>query len=127
MRVIADTSFLMIPGMFGVDIFSELDRLLERLYILVVPKPVLLELVEISKRGKPKERAAAKVALKLVKHCSVVEETGEADEAILRMAAKKTSLVGTTDSVLRRNLRKIRTPVIFIRKKSHLALDGYIG
>ncbi|MEM2890740.1 MAG: hypothetical protein QW358_05340, partial [Candidatus Hadarchaeum sp.] len=60
LQIIADTSFLMIPGMFEIDIFGEMDRLLESSYELLIPRPVVLELERISKQGKPKERAAAK-------------------------------------------------------------------
>ncbi len=56
MQVIADTSFLMIPGLFGVDVVRELDRLLEQPYELAIPSLVLQELRQISEQGKPKER-----------------------------------------------------------------------
>ncbi len=120
-----DTSFLMIPGMFAVDILNELDRLLKRRYELVIPGPVLVELKEISKRDRSKEASAAKIALQLSRRWSVVEEEGKADEIIIKMASRRPCLVGTTDSDLRKNLRRMSIPVIYLRKKSHLELDGY--
>lgn len=126
MQVIADTSFLMIPGMFGVDIVGELERVLERPHKLVIPSPVAAELKRISERGKPKERVAAKLGLLLVKRGSVVRAKGGADEVILELATKK-CVVGTTDAALRKELRRRGIPVIYLRQKSHLAIDGQPG
>jgi rRNA-processing protein FCF1 len=127
LQVIADTSFLMIPGMFGVDILSELERLLECRYELLVPEPVVRELKRISKHGKPKERVAARLGLQLAERGSVIDVKGEADESILSLAAQKRCAVGTTDAALRRRLRKLRITVIYLRQKSHLAVEGSTG
>jgi rRNA-processing protein FCF1 len=127
LQVIADTSFLMIPGMFGVDILSELERLLECRCEFLIPEPVVGELKRISEHGKPKEKAAAELGLQLVERGSVVEARGEADESILRLAAQKRCAVGTTDSALRRRLRKLGVITIYLRQKSHLAVDGSTG
>ncbi len=126
MRVIADTSFLMVPGLFGVDVVGELDRLLERPHELAIPSPVLQELKLISERGKPKERTAAKIGLILAKRGKVIEVKGAADDAILGLALKGRYTVGTTDAALRRELRRRGVPVIYLRQKSHLAIDGWV-
>ncbi len=116
----------MIPGMFGVDILSELERLLERPYKLAIPNPVVQELKRISEHGKPKERAAARVGLLLIKRGSVIKAKGGADEVILKLATHKQCVVGTTDALLRKELRRQGVPVIYLRQKSHLAIDGWI-
>lgn len=126
MQVIADTSFLMIPGLFGVDVVRELDRLLEQPYELAIPSLVLQELRQISEQGKPKERTAAKVGLVLAKRGKVIKVKGAADEAILNLALKGRCGVGTTDADLRKELRRRGVPVIYLRQKSHLAVDGWI-
>ena len=126
MRVIADTSFLMIPGLFGVDVAGELDRLLEQPYELAIISPVLQELRRISEQGKPKERTAAKIGLVLAKRGKVIKIKGAADEAILNLALKGRYGVGTTDADLRKELRRRGVPVIYLRQKSHLAIDGWV-
>lgn len=123
-QVITDTSFMMVPGMFGVDVVSELERLLNSKCELLVPGPVVRELKRISEHGKPKERAAAGIGLRLVERGSVIEVKGEADESILRLAVQKRCAVGTTDAALRRRLRKLGVTVIYLRQKSHLAVAG---
>ncbi len=126
MQVIADTSFLMVPGLYGVDVVGELDRLLEGYHELAIPSPVLRELKRISQRGKPKERTAAKIGLILAKRGKVIKVKGAADEAILGLALKGRYTVGTTDAALRRELRRRGVPVIYLRQRSHLAVDGWI-
>ncbi|MBC7218736.1 MAG: nucleotide-binding protein [Hadesarchaea archaeon] len=126
LKIVADTSFLMIPGMFGIDVFGELDRLLECSYELLVPSPVVSELERISKQGKPKERMAAKLGLSLIKQGSVVEVEGEADESIIKLASEMNCMVGTSDFVLRKKLRSRGIGVIYLRGKSHLALNGHL-
>lgn len=127
MQVIADTSFLMIPGLFGVDVMRELNRLLEQPPELAIPSPVIQELRQISERGKPTEKTAAKIGLILAERGKVIEVKGAADEAILALALKRRCTVGTTDAALRKELRRHGVPVIYLRQKSHLAIDGQTG
>jgi len=124
-QVIADTSFLMIPGLFGVDIIQELDRLLEKRYNLIIPAPVIDELEELVSRGRPIERSAARIGLSLAARGKKVEIEGPADEAIVNLA-RENFVVGTTDSALRKEIRRRRVPVIYLREKSHLGVDGQI-
>lgn len=116
----------MVPGLFGVDIVGELDRLLEQPHELAIPSPVLQELGRISERGKPKERTAAKIGLILAERGKVIGVKGAADEAILNLALGRRCIVGTTDAPLRKELRRRGVPVIYLRQKSHLAVDGWI-
>jgi len=126
LQVIADTSFLMIPGLFGVDIISELDRLLERHYELIIPAPVRGELEGLATHGKPVERSAARLGLTLAARGKVVACVGAADEAILRLASKGGCAVGTTDAALRMGLRRRGVPVIYLRGKSRLEISGQV-
>jgi hypothetical protein len=126
LQVIADTSFLMIPGLFGVDIISELERLIERHYVLVIPKPVAEELKQLAAHGKPAERSAARLGLALLTRGEMADVRGAADNAILKLAGGGNCVVGTTDAALRKELRQRRVPVIYLRQKSHLAINGQL-
>lgn len=127
MKVIADTSFLMIPGTFGVDIISELNRLLERRYKLLIPSPVLKELEYLARRGTPSERSSARLGMVLAEQGEIVEGGEEdADEAILKLAQKegaKGCVVGTNDRVLQKKLEKVGIPVARLRHRSYLMLS----
>ncbi len=117
----------MLPGLFGIDISSELDRVLEHRYKLVTPRPVLRELKRLSKSGTPDERSAARLGLTPLMSGKIIDVKGPADAAILKLASKGNCAVGTTDAALRKELRRRRVPVIYLRQKSHLAIDGRIG
>lgn len=123
--VIADTNFLMVPGLFGIDVFSELDRVLDRKYKLIVPGPVIEELNQLAK-GTSGERSAARIALALVQRGQVIKTDAPADDAILELAKGKDRAVGTNDIRLRRELRTRDVPVIYLRQKSHLAVNGRV-
>lgn len=123
--VIADTNFLMVPGLFGIDVFSELDRVLDRKYKLIVPGPVIEELNQLAK-GTSGERSAARIALALVQRGQVIKTDAPADDAILELAKGKDRAVGTNDIRLRRELRIRDVPVIYLRQKSHLAVNGRV-
>ncbi len=126
LKVIADTSFLMIPGTFGVDIISELNRLLERRYKLIIPSQVLKELEYLSQKGTPSERSSARLGMVLAEQGEIVEgKEEEADEAILRLAKKegrKGCVVGTNDRMLQKKLEELGIPVVRLKHRSYLML-----
>ncbi len=126
LQVILDTNFLMLPGIFGLDIFSELDRVLEQRYKLVVPSPVAEELKKIAAAGDPKDRSAARLAMEMLPRAETVESSLSADDAIMELAQRGECAVGTNDAELRRRLKDSEIPVIYLRQKSHLAINGRI-
>lgn len=127
LQVILDTNFLMIPGLHGVDIFSELDRVLDRKYELVVPEVVMGELEHIKEEGDASERKAASLALDLASRTKEIPSQGPADEEIIRLAREKDEVaVGTNDSDLKKRARNEGIPVIFLRQKSHLDISGTV-
>jgi rRNA-processing protein FCF1 len=126
-KVIADTSFLMLPGTLKIDILDETEKLLEDKCELVVPTPVFEELKRLTERGSPRERSAAGLALKMAERFERVEIKGEADESIVKLAEKMKVPVGTADLNLKRELRKRGIAVIYLRGESHLAVDGTVG
>jgi len=127
LKVIADTSFLMIPGMFRVDVKKELERLIEREYELLIPKAVMTELERLSREGTPKEKAAAELGLLIARGVTIAGGEKSADEFIVELAVGGKCVVGTTDAALRRRLRKLGTTVVYLRQKSHLAVEGSVG
>jgi rRNA-processing protein FCF1 len=60
--------------------------------------------------------------------CEVMEESlgpGETvDDSILRIALERRFNVATNDTELRKRLRKVGIPVVFLRQKNHLEIDG---
>jgi len=117
----------MIPFQFNIDIFQEIEYLLQKKVDFVVPSAVKNELTQISSRG-GEGAPEASLALQLASRCRVVEvalESGQTvDDAILKASQKLGALVATTDIELKKRLRDINVPVVYLRDKSKLEVEG---
>jgi rRNA-processing protein FCF1 len=129
-KVILDSNALFVPLQFKIDIFDGLERLLERNFELIVLSPVKRELEALAKRGSPKMRKNASYALKLAEKCMYVEVDAPAstltDDVIVKVAGEWKAPVFTNDRQLKQRLRDISVPVIYVRQKSRLEIDGMI-
>jgi hypothetical protein len=76
-------------------------------------------------------RREAIFALRLAEKCKyvAVEEDGRVvtDDVIVRVAKNWNSPVFTNDRQLKKRLRDISVPVIYVRQKSRLDIDGMIS
>ncbi len=129
-KVILDSNALFVPLQFRIDIFDCLEKLLERNYELILLSPIKRELEALVKRGSPKMRKNASYALKFAEKCKYVEVDASAsalaDDVIVEIAKEWKSPVFTNDRQLRKRLRDISVPVIYVRQKSRLEIDGMI-
>lgn len=128
LRVILDTNFLFIPSEFKIDIFEALLVLLDGR-----AEPILLstnydELKRMAKEAPPKLRKKALFALRLAEKCHIVQvdrnEKETSDDVVLRVAESWKSPVATNDVELRKKLRARNIPVIFLRGRKRLELEG---
>ena len=130
LKVIIDSNALFAPLQFKIDVASELERLLNRRFELVMLSPVKRELEILVGKGTSKTRRMAGYALKLAEKCRYVKVDDSAeqtvDDLIIKIAAKWKAPVFTNDAELRRRLRDISVPVIYLRQKSRLEIDGLI-
>jgi rRNA-processing protein FCF1 len=129
-RVLLDTNFLMLPVRFGVDIKSEIGRIVEASFILATTPAIVDELNRLKKQVKPSEVKDVDFAINLtetLEKISDVSEPGEdVDDQLLRLASSGGYLIATTDAELRKRLRSKGLPVIFLRQSRFLAIDGII-
>ncbi|MCD6480166.1 hypothetical protein J7L65_05210 [Candidatus Bathyarchaeota archaeon] len=127
MPVLLDSSFLLIPLEDGVDIFSELERLMG-LPRCLVPRPVIEELRRLREMASPSEARKIGLALKLAERCELLDvelaEGEDVDDLLVRLAQELRCPVATKDGELRRRLRKIGVPVIYLRQRAYLEVDG---
>ena len=94
---------------------------------IVVPKTVLNELYLISTTGKGRKKIKAKSAIKYVKeNFRIIENEGAADTSIISLAREIRGIVATNDRKLRKELRNNSIPVLFLREKKKLMLDGIV-
>ena len=130
LKIILDSNALFLPLQFKLDIFTELKKLLNRNFELLLLSPVKHELETLTEKGPLKTRRNAKFALEIAKKCKHFEtnepQSTPVDEIIVKVASKWGSPVFTNDKQLRKRLRDISVPVIYLRQKSHLEIDGMI-
>lgn len=129
-KVILDSNALFSSLEFKIDIFEEVRRLVNRNVEFVLLSPVKHELEILASRDAPKVSKQAIYALKLAEKCKFVpvKVTSECvDEVIVRVAKRWSSLVFTNDRLLKKKLRDISIPVIYVRQNSRLDIDGLIS
>jgi rRNA-processing protein FCF1 len=131
LKIILDSNALFTPLELRIDIFEEIHRLLNRNVEFIVISPVKSELEILANKSSYKLRQQANFALKLSEKCKMVPVTVSdrltTDDAIVEVAKKWNSPVFTNDSQLRKRLRDISLPVIYVRQKSRLEIDGLIS
>ena len=127
-KIVLDTNFLLIPGQFGVDIFSEIRRITDFGYQLVIVEKSLEELKKLLKQGKRADKTAANLAISLLKTQNIKilrlhsQKKASADDDIAALAGNDV-LVATQDRILQMRVRKKGAKIISLRQKSHLIID----
>lgn len=115
-KIVLDTDFILASLEFGIDIFSEIERIVDFNYEICVVDKTLQEL-----KGKANE----KLALELIKRMMVIKASDgdiRADDAILRIADNG-SIVATQDKGLKEKLKNRKIGVITIRQKRYLVIE----
>jgi len=128
LKVILDSNALFVPLELKIDIFKETKRLLNRNLELILLSPVKQELELLAIKDSPKTRREAMYALKLAEKCKYVvidnPEKLSTDDVIAKVSKAWKSPVFTNDRQLRKRLKDISVPVIYVRQKSRLNIDG---
>ena len=123
-KIILDTNFLMIPYQFKVDIFDEINRIVEEKYELITFDSVIKELKGLMK-SKGKDAIAAKIGLELIKRKRIkivkIKEK-KTDDAILKLANENT-IIATNDRLLIQRLKNRNIRIIYLRGRKHLSLS----
>jgi len=127
-KLILDANFLFIPSKFRIDVFEELANLVNQRFEPILLSTTLQELQTMAEKGSPSIQKQASLALNLAQKCRQIQverKNGETnDDVILRIAGEWNSPVATNDQELRKRLRARNIPVIFLRGKSRLELEG---
>jgi rRNA-processing protein FCF1 len=130
-KIIVDSNALLVPLEFKIDIYAELQRVLNRNFGLVLISPVKHELETLVQYGSPKIRKNAIFALTFARKFTFVKvsekQNEPTDDAIIRVAQAWKAPVFTNDKILKRKLTNISIPVIYVRAKSRLEIDGLIS
>lgn len=119
-KVILDTNAVMAIAEFKIDIFTELERILDFPYQVCVVEGTMKELEEIMKNQRLRFSRAAKMGIALLKskNAKVLPEKGNVDD-ILTDYSHQGALVLTQDRELKTRLVK---PFLTIRQKKMVAM-----
>ena len=120
--VLLDTNALLMPHQHGIDVFSEISRIVSEKYYLATLSTVVDELESISSSRAKDDGVAAEVGLKLLreKGVSIIPSEGPVDDALAEYASRWGALVCTNDRYLKAKLKAKGVRVISMRGKTHL-------
>lgn len=129
-KVILDTNFLLIPGQFNVNIFTEIERIMDVPYKLCIIDRTIEELNKITVLGKQRDARAAKLAIALVgshikqKNLKTItsSKNKSVDDSIVDNSNKKV-YIATQDKELKQRVKKKNAPVITLKQKKYLGFD----
>jgi rRNA-processing protein FCF1 len=118
--VILDANALMMPFQFNINLDTELKRLVGECEILV-PSSVLGELRKLESTTRE-----AKAAVALAQKYTITEVEGSGDQSLVSLANDRNGIVVTNDMELIGELKRSRIPVIHLRSRTHLVLEGMV-
>ena len=129
--VLLDTNILIIQVKHPIDLNTHLQRLISLQYEMITIPPIINELgllIDNAKSIMQKKKFSFALdlakKLKLVSYSTTTDQT--TDEAIIQFAQSSEIVVLTNDAELRKKLHNQKTPVIYIRQRKNLELDGVI-
>ena len=121
--VILDSSAIIMLFEFSIDLEDEITRLVGK-HHTIVPKPVFNELEFLSEHGKGKKKIFAKASLKLIERYDIVDvSSNNADDGVFLLAKETNGVAVTNDKDLKKRLKEISLPVIFLRAKKKLVME----
>lgn len=122
-KIIIDTNFFLIPYQFKIDIFTELEHLIDVHHIYVITSKTVKELEKLSKNA-GKQGAAGRLALKILDanrtKLETVQSNKPVDLWIEEYAGEHGAIVCTNDIKLKKKLKDNGIKVISLRGKTRL-------
>jgi rRNA-processing protein FCF1 len=121
-----------VPAQFGIDIFSEAERLLEQRLDFVVLSSVLEEVNnKVSAQSNRTEARIFRVAQELSARCTVIDieqslQNHPVDTQLLIYTESVKGILATNDRELRARARSRGVPVLLLRGKKRLSLEGTV-
>lgn len=117
-KIILDTNFVTIPFDFKVDIYEEINRLIDEKYELVFSNVCLNELKKLDK-GKPSLELMKKKNVNFV----TTPEKRKVDDSIIEYAKENNAIIATQDAELKKKALKESLAIITLRKKQYLIIS----
>ena len=122
-RIILDTNFLLIPGRFGIDIFAEIQRIMNFPFEFYIIDKTVDELQKIIETGNGLDKQSARMALDLIKTkgLKTLEYPSKKDvDSLIVEALDNETIVATEDKKLAERIKNKGCQVIHSRQKKYL-------
>jgi rRNA-processing protein FCF1 len=113
--VVLDTNALLMPFEMRINLDLAVSSLLGDVR-MVVPGAMVGELKNLDNKY-------AKAALQLARKYETYRTEATGDDAIVETALRLNAYVLTNDKELRRRLRSLRIPIIYLRSHTHLVAE----
>ncbi|MCD4740210.1 hypothetical protein K8R43_03400 [archaeon] len=116
-EVLLDTNILTLPQQYKIDIIQEIKALAPG-KTLVTLEPIVQELKKL-KEGRIGKQMIDQGMIQVKnfdRECT--------DKAIIEYALKNKTIVATNDKELKEQLRKIKIPIIYLRSRKKLEIEG---
>ncbi len=121
-KILLDTNFLLIPGLFKLDIFEEIRRIADFPYKLCILAKSIDELEKIIKEQRGKNKRAAELARQLIKSKDLNIMTLNSGKSVddLLFELKEEYIIATQDKELK---KRIKNNIIVLKQKKYLKLE----
>lgn len=125
-KIILDTNFLLIPGQFKIDIFTQIEQIMNEPYEISIIDKSIKELNKIIVAGKEKDRYASKLALVLIRQKNLktlpcFASKKSVDDIIVKKSDSNT-YIATQDKALRQRVKQKKAKIIGLRQKKYLVI-----
>ncbi|MHA2003013.1 MAG: type II toxin-antitoxin system VapC family toxin [Candidatus Thorarchaeota archaeon] len=129
--VVVDTNFLTVPFQFNVDVLSESRMVLEQRVEFVILRSVLNEINKLAETARGSNKRAFRIALELAENCKIVDVQDPisemaVDDQLIEHTAQVGGVLATNDKELRARARDRGIPVLLLRGKKRLVLEGEV-
>ncbi|MFH1506380.1 MAG: PIN domain-containing protein [archaeon] len=126
-KVLLDTNFLLLPGQFMIDIFTQIEGLMEYPYKLCVVDKTIGEIKKIVETGNTRDKRSAKMALMLIKQKGLKTLRSFSHKGVDDLIVDKSdddTYVATQDKGLKKRLKEKNIKVITLKQKKYLRFEG---
>jgi uncharacterized protein len=113
--VVLDTNALLMPFEMKMNLDISVMNILGDVRF-VVPGPLVGELKHLDNKH-------ARAALMLARKYEIIHTEASGDDAVVELALSTGGYVLTNDKELRRRLRKLNVPILYLRSGTHLILE----
>lgn len=130
--IVIDTNFLTVPAQFGIDIFTETERIIDRRLDFVTLTAAIAELdTKLVEASTIPEKQKFSIARELVSRCKVIDIDNtlaelSVDDQLLEYTVAVKGVLATNDKDLRNRAKKRGVPVLLMRGKKRIVLDGVV-